>query len=61
MKVFNILRAYEQKFGPNLGCTTENPFKFWQIPLAAKELNHAATGLRLGISVGDLKSDGREA
>ena len=63
MKIFNILRAYELIFGPNLGCRTENPLNFQQISLTgvkicyfllkfgSKELNHAATG--------DLKSGGR--
>ena len=63
MKGFNILRAYdyELKFGPNLGCTTENPFEIlgklllqeskfiiFCPKLGCKELNHAATGFRLG-------------
>ena len=52
---------YELKFGPNLGCTTENPFEILGKLLlqeskfiifcpkfGSKELNHAATGFRLG-------------
>ena len=33
LTIFNILRAYELKFGPNLGCRTENSLNFWQISL----------------------------
>ena len=50
-----------------LGCTTENPFllqksKFiiFCSKFGPKELNHAATGLRLRILAGDLKSSGRD-
>ena len=28
LKIFNILRAYKLKFGPNLGCRTENSINF---------------------------------
>ena len=61
VKGFNILRAYELKFGPNLGCTTENPFEILGKLLlqeskfiimcpkfGSKELNHAVTRFRLG-------------
>ena len=63
MKGFNILRAYdyELKFGPNLGCTAESPFEILGKLLlqeskfiifcpkfGSKDLNHAATGFRLG-------------
>ena len=64
LKIFNILRAYKLKFGPNLGCRTKNVFIFWANfscrsqnlsfllkSGGSKELNHAATG--------DLKSGGR--
>ena len=29
LKIFNILRARELKFGPNLGCRTENSFQIF--------------------------------
>ena len=66
LKIFNILRAYELKFEPNLGCRAENSSIFWQIFLimfigvkiwyfcskwGSKEVNHAATT--------DLKNGGR--
>ena len=40
LKVFNILRACELKFELNLGCTTENSLKFWQIPLAGVKIDY---------------------
>ena len=56
LKIFKILRAYELKFEPYLGCRAENSSIFWQISLVgikiwhlcpklgSKELNHATTG-----------------
>ena len=56
LKFFNILKAYELKFEPNLDCRVETSSNFWQISLVgakisyfcskwgSKELNHAATG-----------------
>ena len=56
LKFFNILRAYELKLWPNLGCRTENSL-FWGAnfscrsqnlsflhKVGSKELNHVATG-----------------
>ena len=61
LKIFNIyMRAYELKFGPNLGCRTENSWNFshrsqnllflLKAKWGSKELNYAATG--------DLKNGG---
>ena len=36
LKIFNIMGAYELKFGPNLGCRTESSFNFWLISLGVK-------------------------
>ena len=63
LKSFYILRAYELKFGPNLGCRNAHSSNFCQISpggvkicyfcskWGSKELNHTATG--------DLKNDKR--
>ena len=57
LKIYNILRAKELKFEPNLGCrAVQKFFNFWQIclvgvkiryfcsKLGSEELNHAVTG-----------------
>ena len=64
LKMFNILRAYELKFEPNIGCRTKTSSKmltkislvgvkisYFSLKVGSKELNHAATG--------DLKSSGK--
>ena len=63
LKIFNILRAYELKFEPNLGHRAKSSFNFWKISavgvkfsyfslkVGSKELNDAASR--------DLKSSGR--
>ena len=45
--IFNILRAYELKFGPNLGCKTENPLNFWQFFLTGVKIYYFCLKWRL--------------